>query len=184
MKINFIIPFKRMSGGIRVIYIYANYLVSQGHDVCCYLPAISYPGKNQNLLYRVRASISNAFKPEKWFDYKFKVKVVPVINNIFIRDADVVIASSWQTAYDVEKLAKKKGRKFYFVQGLETYNGDEERVNDTFKLNMRIITISSQLKDYINNFNDKVNIIHNGLFDEEFIQGEKEKNHQKEQMKV
>ena len=39
MKINFIIPFKRLSGGIRVVYIYANYLVSQGHDVCCCLLA-------------------------------------------------------------------------------------------------------------------------------------------------
>ena len=33
MKINFVIPFKRLSGGIRVVFLYANYLVGKGHDV-------------------------------------------------------------------------------------------------------------------------------------------------------
>ena len=29
MRINFIIPFKRLSGGIRVVFLYANYLTEK-----------------------------------------------------------------------------------------------------------------------------------------------------------
>lgn len=176
MKINFIIPFKRLSGGIRVVFIYAEYLVAKGHDVCCYLPAISYKGKEQSTLFRIKASLGNTIKHEDWFDCSFPVKVVPKINNVFIRDADVSIATAWQTAYDVIKLDKKKGEKYYFVQGLETYNGDETTINKSFALGMHIITISNALKKYINQFSDDVNVVYNGLFDEEFIIGEKEKN--------
>ena len=173
MRINFIIPFKRMSGGIRVIYIYANYLTSKGHDVCCYLPAISYPGKNQSALFRLKASISNAFKKENWFDCKFPVKVVPRISNKYIREADVVIATAWQTAYDVNRLSNNKGRKFYFVQGLETYNGDLKQIESTFSMPFSIITISNSLSRHILKFNSNVNVIYNGLFQSEFIDRDK-----------
>lgn len=173
MRINFIIPFKRMSGGIRVIYIYANYLVSKGHDVCCYLPAVSYPGKGQNALFRLKASLSNVFKPEHWYDCKFAVKVVPCIKDCFIRDADVTIASAWQTAFDVNILSKKKGDKFYFVQDLETFNGEEEIINESFRLPLNIITITSELKKHILRYNTSVSLVYNGLFSSEFISQEK-----------
>ena len=85
MKINFVIPFKRLSGGIRVVFLYANYLVGKGHDVVCYMPMVSYKGKDQSALFRLKASLSNTFKPEHWFDAKFKLKIVPVIKPKFIR---------------------------------------------------------------------------------------------------
>ena len=169
MKINFIIPFKRMSGGIRVVYIYANYLTAKGHDVCCYLPMISYKGKDQSMLFRAKASLSNTIKKETWFDCNFPVKVVPAINNTFIRDADVVIATAWQTAYDVKKLNDCKGKKFYFVQDYETFNGSVKEVEQTYNLNIPIITINNELKSYINNFTKQVYVVYNGLFNSEYI---------------
>ena len=175
MKINIILPFKRMSGGIRVIYIYANYLVQEGHDVCCYLPAVSYRGKGQSSFFRLRASISNTFKRESWYETHFPVRVVPQINNLFVRNADVVIATAWQTAYDVIKLDKSKGKKFYFVQGLETYNGDKEIIDQSFMLDMHIITITNGLKKYLLQYNNRIDVVYNGLYDNEFIKGEKEK---------
>lgn len=173
MKINFIIPFKRLSGGIRVVYIYANYLVSQGHDVCCYLPAISYKGKNQSVSLRVRASISNTLKKEKWFDCKFPVKVVPKINDIFVRDADITIATAWQTAYDVALLSEKKGKKVYFIQGYETFNGSKENVEGTYKLGLHTIVVSKKLKELLSKFTDDVTLINNGISENEFISGNK-----------
>lgn len=175
MKINFILPFKRMSGGIRVVYIYANYLTKQGHDVCCYLPMLSYKGKGQSLPFRIKASISNTIKKENWFECHFPVKVVPVIKDQFVRDADVVIATAWQTAYDVKKLNNSKGRKYYFVQGYETFNGEKEQVEATYQLDIPIITISKALQKKIATFSEKVEVIYNGLFDEEYIVGEKQK---------
>ena len=173
MRINFIIPFKRMSGGIRVVYIYANYLVSKGHDVCCYLPAVSYPGKGQNVFFRLKASLSNVFKREKWFECNFPVKVVPRISDRSVRKAEIVIATAWQTAYDVNLLSNDKGRKFYFVQGLETYNGDIEQIEKTFSMPFKVITISNSLSKYISKFNRNVNVVFNGLFESEFIDRDK-----------
>ena len=116
MRINFIIPFKRLSGGIRVVFLYANYLTEKGYDVVCYVPMVSYRGKNQNALFRFKASLSNTFKPEHWFNAKFDLKIVPIIAPFFIRNADVTVATAWQTAYDVAKLPERCGKKVYFVQ--------------------------------------------------------------------
>lgn len=173
MKINFIIPFKRLSGGIRVVYIYANYLVSQGHDVCCYLPAISYKGKDQSVGLRLRASISNTVKKESWFECEFPVKVVPRINNFFIRNADVSIATAWQTAYDVAKLSNKKGRKVYLIQDYETFNGSKEDVEGTYKLGLHTVVVSEKLKEILNKFTDDVILINNGISEDEFIRKSK-----------
>ncbi|SDZ74316.1 hypothetical protein SAMN02745687_00202 [Lachnospiraceae bacterium NK3A20] len=173
MKINFIIPFKRISGGIRVVYIYAKYLTEQGHHVICYLPMISYPGKDQNLAFRVKASLSNTFKREKWFQCNFTVKAIPKISDALVRDADVVIATSWQTAYDVKKLSAAKGRKFYFVQDYEIFNGEKDAVEGTYQLGIPMITISKALKKRLNTFSHDVSVVYNGLFDNEYIHTEK-----------
>ena len=176
MKINFIIPFKRMSGGIRVVYIYSNYLVSKGHDVCCYLPIVSYKGKNQNLAFRIKASLSNAIKKETWFDCQFPVKIVPLIKEKYIRDADVTIATSWQTSYDVAKLSTSKGRKFYFVQDYEVFNGEKKLVENSYKIGIPMITISKELAKRLLCFSNNVSVVNNGLFEDEYINGNKANN--------
>lgn len=173
MKINFILPFKRMSGGIRVVYIYANYLAEQGHEVCCYVPMLSYRGKGQSILFRIKASLSNIIKKENWFDCKFPVKIVPLIRENFIEDADVVIATAWQTAFDVNKLSEKKGRKYYFIQDYEVFNGNVSDVEKTYSLGINMITISKKLQSKLLNFSNDVSIVYNGLYDSEYIRGEK-----------
>lgn len=173
MKINFILPFKRMSGGIRVVYIYADYLVKRGHDVCCYLPMVSYPGKDQGFFFRVKASLSNTFKKETWYPCTFPVKVVPRIGNGCIRDADVTVATAWQTAYDVAALSPAKGRKFYFTQDYEVFNGTQEQVEGSYRLGIPMITVSKALQARLHGFSKQVTVIYNGLFEEEYMQGDK-----------
>lgn len=174
MKINLIVPFKRLSGGIRVAFLYANYLSLQGNDVVCYMPMISYKGRNQTNLFRIKASISNTFKPERWFDRKFNLKAVPAIKSLFIRDADVTIATSWQTAYDVDALTNDKGKKVYFVQDYEIFNGDEIEVDGSYQLGLHTITITKQLADFLDSrFHVKAKVIYNGIDNDEFITGDK-----------
>ncbi|MEY8435156.1 glycosyltransferase family 4 protein [Streptococcus hyointestinalis] len=174
MKINIILPFKRMTGGIRVVYIYANYLVEQGHDVVCYVPMISYKGKGQSALYRLKASLGNTIKKEQWFDQKFSLKLVPYINDTFIRDADITIATAWQTAYDVARFSAQKGRKFYFIQDYEIFNGDKEQVEVSYDLPLHLITVTNGLKETLVRFTKKpIDVVYNGLSDEEYITGDK-----------
>lgn len=176
MKINFVIPFKRLSGGIRVVFLYANYLVGKGHDVVCYMPMVSYKGKDQSALFRLKASLSNTFKPEHWFDAKFKLKIVPVIKPKFIRDADVTIATAWQTAYDVKKLPHRCGKKVYFVQDYEVFNGEAKDVDRSYQLGLHTITITRQLAQMLKErFGVDAEVIYNGLDQAEFIAQPKKK---------
>lgn len=42
MKINVILPFTSLTGGIKVVFMYCNFLVEKGYDVICYVPKIPY----------------------------------------------------------------------------------------------------------------------------------------------
>lgn len=170
MKINIILPFKRMTGGLRVVYIYANYLVEQGHDVVCYVPMLSYKGKDQSFLYRMKASLGNTIKKDNWFDKKFSLKIIPIISEIFVRDADITIATAWQTAYDVDTFPDSKGKKFYFVQDFEVFNGERKEVEDSYRLPLKKITVTKALREQLQKLTtDDISVVYNGLYDEEYI---------------
>ena len=53
-----------------------------------------------------------------------------------------MIATSWPSAYRVNKLNKDKGKKFYFIQDFEIWD-NEEYVKETYKLPLNKIVISS-----------------------------------------
>lgn len=177
MKINFILPFTYLTGGIRVAFIYSNYLVANGHDVICYVPMKAYKF-NYNIFTRIKASIGNTIKRREkvtWFNCNFKIKLVPMINNTFVRDADITIATAWPTAYDVEKLNNSKGKKVYLIQGYEVWSGPKEKVNMSYKLNLNRIVITKELKElFRKKFNVNSTVIYNGLDDSEYIQSEKD----------
>ena len=112
MKINIFVPFTSLTGGIRVIFLYANYFTSKGHDVICYVPMKAYKFSNQPILKVLKKSLGNTFKrgtKVKWFNCNFKIKLVPLMNNTFVRDADISIATAWPTAYDLNSLKDTKG---------------------------------------------------------------------------
>lgn len=177
MKINFILPFKRMTGGIRVAYIYANYLVNQGHDVVCYVPMVSYKGKGQSFLYRLKASLGNTIKRDNWFDNKFEIRKVPIISERFIRDADISIATAWQTAYDLAKFPISKGKKFYLVQDYEIFNGEKDEIEASYRLPMTIITVTQSLKNTLRKYtNNKIEVVYNGIDESEYLNSEKKYN--------
>ncbi|MEE6663867.1 hypothetical protein PS413_09625, partial [Limosilactobacillus fermentum] len=37
----------------------------------------------------------------KWISHKINIKFVPYINNLYVRDADITIATSWLTSYAI-----------------------------------------------------------------------------------
>ena len=86
---------------------------------------------------------------KKFNDIKFKIKRVPFIHNIFVRDADIVVATAWATAYSVNNLRKCKGNKYYFVQGYKIWESSLEYVDKSYKLPMHLITTCSYLKEFI-----------------------------------
>ncbi|NFH70318.1 glycosyltransferase family 4 protein [Clostridium botulinum] len=179
MKINIIIPFTFLTGGIRVIFLYCNNLVENGHDVLCYVPMKAYRFNN-SLIKNIKSSIGNTFKRREnvnWIDCKFKIKLVPIISNKYLRNADFSIATAWPTAYDLYKLKESKGKKIYFIQDYEIWSGKIKDVNSSYKLPLNRIVITKNLKQLLkDNFNVESTVIYNGLNNNEYISTEKKLN--------
>lgn len=155
MKINIIIPGVGLSGGIRVLFKYAELLKEKGHDVVFYTPIKAYDVKNNksdllnkghvvtNSLKRVNAYCFKKNQNKTGFDVT--VKAIPFIADKFIRDGDVLLATAWPTAYSVAKLDENKGKKVYFVQDYEIWN-NEKLGKKSYTLPLKKITISTWIK--------------------------------------
>ena len=64
-----------------------------------------------------------------------------------VPDADVVVATWWETAEWVAKLSPSKGAKMYFVQGHEIFPGlPLERCRATYRLPLRKIVVAEWLR--------------------------------------
>ncbi|MCD1294179.1 glycosyl transferase family 1 [Methanocella sp. CWC-04] len=133
MKITFIIPGIGLSGGARVVFEYANRLIERGHEVTVVyplLPMLLLKEPFFSKLKRNLGAIKDIKKGNKisWFDLKARLVRVPTLHpgNVriverMIPDADVVVATSWETTYPVSRLSDRKGEKFYFVQQYEIW---------------------------------------------------------------
>jgi len=151
MRITFILPIVNMSGGIRVIAIYADALQKMGH----FVKVVSVPPKKISF----KKKLVGLFKTGKItfhpipvshltsFDLNHTVidRLRP-IKDQDVPDADVVIATWWETAEWVTKLSEKKGKKVYFIQHHEIFeNLPYERCRATYSFPLKKITIAKWL---------------------------------------
>jgi glycosyltransferase involved in cell wall biosynthesis len=155
MQITFILPGSAHNpiGGFKVVFEYANTLINLGHKVTILLLAnCSIDGNFKNkiirngyFLYRLS---SQSYLPNKWFYINPEIDVhwLPSLSNKSIPDADVIIATSWQTAVLVNGIPSKKGEKYYLIQHIEDWSGDYNKVLSTWKLPLRKIVISKWLQ--------------------------------------
>lgn len=153
MRINFILPPINMSGGIRVVSIYAKQLSKRGHDVV----VISPPSKSISLKEKVigfltgkgwlRAELSTKSHLDGLgLDHRVLDQNRPVID-ADVPDADVTIATFWYTVEWVEKLHKNKGAKIYFIQHHEVHHYlPLDRVYNTYRLPFHKIVIAEWLR--------------------------------------
>lgn len=152
MRINFVLPTLSMAGGIKVVAIYARLLAERGHDVCVVSPPARVPTLRERLraLRRGGGWTQPARPARSHFDgVQVEQRVLerwrPVTDRD-LPDADVVVATWWETAEWVAALSPAKGAKAYFVQGHEVFPGlPVERVRATYRLPLHKITISRWL---------------------------------------
>lgn len=153
MKITFVTPYAGLSGGIRVIAIYADLLHKLGHEVFI----ISRPKRPPTAQQQIRSLLKHkklitAPQEPSHFDKLDPSITHKVLDNYRmytdadVPDADVIIATWWETAEDVAKLSRSKGAKVYFIQQHETHEGlPIDRVKATYKLPLKKVTISKWL---------------------------------------
>lgn len=130
MTITFVLPRAANipMGGFRIVYEYANRLTDRGHRVhVAHLMESDGAGpigerlKSWILNRLWYAELRGTYKPV-WFPLDPRVGVSAHLDRTAERvpDADVVIATAWQTASWVAAMPPSKGRKFYFLQSVES----------------------------------------------------------------
>jgi glycosyltransferase involved in cell wall biosynthesis len=159
LKINLFIPFVTQTGGIAVVAEYYLQLTKLGHSVRIYYPMIPYSQffsedySTLKILFIIsKYFIKKLFLPVKrltWYHESVSVKPVVLFKNVFIRNADISVATAWPTAYDVNRLSPKKGKKFYLVQGFEVWAGKKNDVLATYQFPLNMVTISPWLTNQL-----------------------------------
>lgn len=164
MRITFITPKPDLSGGIRVIAIYAQRLAARGHDVTIVsTPSPQLQRKSKRLreallggrLWRKSSAVAADVKLPSEPSHLDGINVPHTMIDRFrpvtdsdVPDADVVIATWWETAEWVAGLSPRKGAKAYFIQHHEVFDyTPADRVKATWRLPLHKITISKWLVD-------------------------------------
>lgn len=153
LKITFLTHRPGLSGGARVIADYALYLDRQGHDVRVF----AQPAPRPPLLRRLKARLGGApAAPDSPSPF-----MAPLGDRFMLLprrgrpraddlpDADIIIATFWNTADSVAGLPASKGAKAYFMQDYGAAAQPEDEVHKTWALGLRMITISRYLQDEI-----------------------------------
>ena len=141
-------------GGFRTVYQYANNLSRRGHDVTVIHPGrlVINPTKLDHLKNAVRYTqkkITGHYSPDNWIKMEPNVHLtcVPSLSERYVPDGDIVFATHWRTAEWVSHYSKAKGRGFYYIQHLETWDGPAERVYATWRANLQKVVPSMWLKE-------------------------------------
>jgi len=178
LKIAFVLPGTGTIpvGGVKVVYEYANHLARKGHQITVVHPARG-SSRDASLLDYLKTgirclqfSLRKDFRPDSWFQLDPTVKLVwvPNLSSRWISKGDAVIATAWRTAEWVSDYPADRGRRYYLIQHLETWDGSEERVYATWKAPLKKIVIAKWLLDIAKGLGEEAVYIPNGLSADEF----------------
>jgi glycosyltransferase involved in cell wall biosynthesis len=153
MRITFLLPHAGLAGGIRVAAIYAQWLKRRGHDVV----VMSTPRRELPLKTKVLSAIRGKGwpRPKKLgshfdgldVDHRIIDRHRPM-TDADVPDADVVIATWWETAEWMMNLSPSKGRRVHFIQHDETHqNQPIPRVEATWKFDTSKIVVAQWLAE-------------------------------------
>ncbi len=153
-----------MGGGTKVMAIYADFLAKNGHDVnFVSTPISSKPSIKLRLKNMLRLKFFYPTTQPSHFDaLNIKNHVInayrPIVDTD-VPDADIVIATWWETAEWLQNLSDQKGKKVYFVQGHEVFDHIPKlRAIDTYKTDTKKIVVSRWLKDVLEKQYQSINI--------------------------
>lgn len=159
MRITFLLPSDNLTGGNRVVAIYAQQLIAHGHEVL----VISCAPDRLSLRQRVRAVLNrdgqclrrqNEPQPGHIAQSGVAHKVLErprAITAADVPEADILIATWWETVVWMHAMPASKGRKVHLIQGYEVWFGAPvvAQVHAALQLPNLKIAISSDLKKTI-----------------------------------
>lgn len=128
---------------------YANRLGAVGHKINWIVIAKNFKP------YRVDKKLRSLFRGVTtvnaetidWMDNRIPIQIIPSNNSKYIPEADILVATAWQTAEFAAKLSPAKGEKFYFIQHEESlWTRDKEKAARTYRFPFHKIVISTWLQ--------------------------------------
>ncbi|MDE3178648.1 MAG: glycosyltransferase family 4 protein [Acidobacteriota bacterium] len=156
MRITFLMPCYMWvpSGGFRIVYEYANRLTTRGHEVTVVHPRWLRKCYFEHRTLRGWAGTFRRFGRELFWtpsidwqhvDERVQLLFVPSSDPRYIPDGEVLFATAWHTVHSVLECSPSKGRKFYLIQGYETFLGPKELVDATWRAPLHKVVIAKWL---------------------------------------
>jgi glycosyltransferase involved in cell wall biosynthesis len=148
MRFTFLTPSDNLTGGTRVIATYARELQRRGHEVCVVSNAPDRPSSWRQRLRDWRAPPAVQRGHIALSGVPHRVLERPrAVNAGDLPEADVLIATWWETAVWMNRMPASKGRKVHLVQGYEVWTGGDavKQVQAALRLPNRKIAISEAL---------------------------------------
>jgi len=160
------------TGGVKVVFEYANQLAARGWTVHIAFPHLLAPdqlsraraSRGQRLRTRwsfLRRRLLRRHRPG-WFrlDPRVGLHFTPSAEPGALPPAAAWVATAWRTAPWVALTA---GARLYLVQSLETWDGPEEEVRATWRLPLRKVVIARYLEEYARGLGERSDYVPNGL---------------------
>lgn len=171
MKINFVLPGPSVFpiGGYKMVFEYANRLDERGHEVNvifnCSTGVKNHP-KIPSILKFLYCHIGVWYFP-RWFKLHKGVRKICAYHDLVdagIPDADIICASAISTVKSVMRVGPEKGKKLYFIQDYETWDGmTDDDVQATYRLGMKNIVIAKWLEKIVRASGADCVLIPNGI---------------------
>jgi glycosyltransferase involved in cell wall biosynthesis len=141
MRVTFVLPHASLNGGVRVCAVYADHLRRMGHRV----EIVSRPYRDFTLRTKVRHLLRGrpTRRPRTQLNHFDELGVPHRVIERFrpieardVPDADVIVATFWETAEWVHAMPASKGRPVYLIQHDERLlaHSPADRVNATWRL--------------------------------------------------
>jgi len=172
LTINWILPRPGLSGGIKSNRLIAEAMVRRGHQVnMLYVegPPPVPPWWRMRRFYRYWKQRYLARNSPKHHLTTSTTNLIPVRHKPILAtdapDADITIATWWETAHWIKDWPKSKGAKAYFIRHHELHGGDAELVMATYRLPLKKLVIASWLQRLmVENYDDEdTSLIPNGV---------------------
>lgn len=188
LKITFVLPELNLTGGVRVVAIYSDYLSRMGHDVTVIAPRRQSLNFFFKLLHKLNIKKSNKYYryDDSFFSHVDRINLVSSANDDCVvesdvPDSDVIIATFWNTAEWINDFSEKKGKKFYFIQHHEIHPWlPVDRVKSTLRLPYKKIVVANWLKDVLmSEYGAEeidIAVVHNAVDTEQFNAPARQKN--------
>lgn len=187
MKITFLLPEDNWTGGTRVVAMYMQELQRLGHTVLAVMPASTPPGWREQLRRwrrRLQAGGHRAHSAraghiaELALPCQILAQARP-ITAADLPDADLVIATWWETAVWMQALPPSKGQHVHLIQGYEIWQGPHtiEAVHRALNLPNTKITISDALADTLRPViqGQPLHVVSNGIDPDQFNAPDRER---------